>query len=140
MQRTSYGFQLDPFAAVQNFAAAYSTGTNRPRVEYSLDLRTRSPVRGLLYVAYSGMDTVKYYGQGNETAKIDALDSADFYKLRQGYVVVNPLVEVTSSDRSGPVGTALQARLRRGELRDHQRHQAGGIGRDVAGQRRSSAF
>src|SRR5438132_14105189 len=50
MQRTSYGFQLDPFAAVQNFGAAYSTGTNRPRLEYSLDLRTRSPARGLLYV------------------------------------------------------------------------------------------
>ena len=94
MQRTSYGFQLDPFAAVQNFGAAYSTGTNRPRLEYSLDLRTRSPVRGLLYVAYSGMDTVKYFGQGNETVKIDALDSADFYKLRQEYLVVNPVVEV----------------------------------------------
>ncbi len=94
MQRTGYGFQLDPFSTVQNFGAAYSTGANRPKLEYNLDLRTRSPVRGLLYIAYDGMDSVKYFGQGNETVKDDALDSADFYKLRQAYVVVNPMLEV----------------------------------------------
>jgi hypothetical protein len=94
LQRTAYGFQLDPYSSVMNFGAAYSTATNRPRLEYTLDLRTRSPVRGLLYVAYSGMDTVKYYGQGNESVRDSALDSGDFYKLRQEIFVANPVIEV----------------------------------------------
>ncbi|HWE22730.1 MAG TPA: hypothetical protein VG496_02205 [Myxococcales bacterium] len=94
LQRTSYGFQLDPNSSVMSFGAAYSTGTNRPRLEYSLDLRTRSPVRGLLYVAYSGMDTVNYYGQGNETVKDSALQSSNYYQAKQEYIVVNPMIEV----------------------------------------------
>src|SRR6267142_1888397 len=94
MQRTGYGFQLDPLSSGMNFGAAWSTGTSEPRLEYNLDLRTRSPVRGLLYISYSGMDTVKYFGQGNETVRDDALDSTDFYKVRQKVLVVNPEIEV----------------------------------------------
>jgi len=102
LQRTGYGFQLDPFSSVMTFGAAYSTGTNRPRLEYNLDLRTRSPVRGLLYVAYSGIDTGKYYGLGNETAKDRALQGS-FYDVRQGVIVVNPVLEV-------PLAGALRGR------------------------------
>ena len=94
LQRTGYGFQRDPFSSVMNFAAAWSTGTDRPRLEYNLDLRTRSPVRGLFYLAYSGMDSVNYYGQGNETRKDSALASSNFYQAKQEYIVANPLVEV----------------------------------------------
>src|SRR3989442_3453071 len=77
-----------------NFGAAWSTGTNRPRLEYSADVRTRSPARGLLYIAYSGMDTVKYFGLGNETPRDSALQSAGFYNVRQGVFVANPQIEV----------------------------------------------
>jgi len=94
LRRTAYGFQLDPYSSIMNFGAAYSTATNRPRLEYTLDLKTRSPVRGLLYVAYDGMDTVKYYGPGNESVRDTALDSGDFYKIRQEIFVANPVVEV----------------------------------------------
>jgi len=94
LERTSYGFQLDPFSSVMKFGAAWSTGTQRPRLEYSADVRTRSPVRGLLYVTYSGMDVAQYYGKGNETVKRSALSSAKFYDVRQGLVVANPMIEV----------------------------------------------
>jgi len=94
LQRTGYGFQLDPVSSVMNFGAAWSTGTNRPRLEYSADVRTRSPARGLLYIAYSGMDTVKYFGLGNETPRDSALQSAGFYNVRQGVFVANPQIEV----------------------------------------------
>src|SRR4051812_5852663 len=94
LERTGYGFQLDPFSSVMKFAAAYSTGTNRPRLEYSADVRTRSPVRGLLYVTYSGMDVAQYYGKGNETVKDDALSSASHYDVRQEIIVVDPMIEV----------------------------------------------
>jgi len=94
LQRTGYGFQLDPYSSVMNVGAAWSTGTNRPRLEYNLDFKTHSPVRGLLYVAYSGMDTVKYFGKGNDTIRDSALDSTDYYKVRQGVFVANPMIEV----------------------------------------------
>ncbi len=51
LQRTSYGFGLDPYGSQMNFGAAYATSLNRPRIEYGADFRTRSPLRGLLYVA-----------------------------------------------------------------------------------------
>jgi hypothetical protein len=92
LSRTGYGFQLDPFSSVMKFGAAWSTGTQRPRLEYSADVRTRSPVRGLLYVSYSGMDVAQYYGKGNETVKESGL--GNFYDVRQEVVVVNPVIEV----------------------------------------------
>jgi hypothetical protein len=94
LHRTGYDFQLDPESSVMNFAAAWSTGTNQPRLEYSLDLRTRAPVRGLLYLAYSGIDSVNYFGQGNETPRLQALESSNFYQVKQKVFVANPMIEV----------------------------------------------
>ncbi|HEX4381857.1 MAG TPA: hypothetical protein VH083_02870 [Myxococcales bacterium] len=93
-KRTGYGFELDPFSSQMNFGAAYSTGTNRPRLEYSADFRTRSPIRGLLYMAYSGMDVGKFFGIGNETQRTATLVESGFYNVRQGIVTVKPMIEV----------------------------------------------
>ena len=101
---TGYGFQLDPFSSQMSFGAAYSTGTNRPRLEYGVDLRTRSPVRGLLYVAYSGMDVGRFFGIGNETARDHARVESGFYNIRQGITVVKPIIEV-------PIAGPLKGRL-----------------------------
>ncbi len=54
LQRTSYGFGLDPYESRMNFGAAYATSLNRGRVEYGADFRTRSPLSALLYVATRG--------------------------------------------------------------------------------------
>ena len=51
-------------------------------------------MRGLLYVAYSGMDTLQYYGPGNETVRDSGLASSKFYDVRQKIFVVNPMMEV----------------------------------------------
>jgi hypothetical protein len=93
MQRTSFGFGLDPYAAQQSFGAAWSTGLSRPRVEYGARFHTRSPFDGLLYVAYSGVEQASFYGFGNETERLTNLVSSNFYDARQEQVVVNPLVE-----------------------------------------------
>jgi len=104
VQRTGYGFELDPFSSVMNFGAAWSTGTNRPRLEYSADVRTRSPVRGLVYLAYTGMDVAKFYGIGNETPRDPVLASASFYDVRQELIIANPVLEV-------PLAGPLRGRL-----------------------------
>ncbi|MFL5312199.1 MAG: hypothetical protein ACJ79H_17335 [Myxococcales bacterium] len=103
-QRTAYGRELDPFASEMGFGAEWSTGTNRPRLEYSADLRTHSPVRALVYLAYSGMDVVKFYGTGNETPRDPTLVSGGFYDVRQELIVANPVLEV-------PLAGPLHGRL-----------------------------
>jgi hypothetical protein len=93
-QRTSYGFGLDPYASQMELGAAWSTTLNKPRIEYGTDFRTRSPVRVLLYAAYSGIEQAKFFGFGNEKLRDANLASNKFYDAQQDQVVVNPVVEV----------------------------------------------
>lgn len=95
VRRTGYGFQLDPVSSVMSLGAAYSTATNRPRLEYSADLRTRSPFRGLLYLAYSGMDQAKFFGFGNEAPRDSQLASSGFYDVNQGRFVADALLDAS---------------------------------------------
>ena len=89
---THYGFEKTPFSSEMKFSAAFSTGTQRPRIEYSADLRTRLPLRGLFYIAYSGMDGGSFYGFGNETTQVNP--NTAFYNLRQEKLVANALAEM----------------------------------------------
>jgi hypothetical protein len=44
------------------------------------DLRTHSIVRGLVYLGYTGIDGIRFYGIGNETSADPAAASADFQR------------------------------------------------------------
>jgi hypothetical protein len=89
---TQYGFELDPFSTQMNFSAAWGTTPERPRLEYQLDLRTHSPLRGLVYVAWSGIDGGRFFGIGNET--VQANPDSSFYNLRQEKLVAHAIGEV----------------------------------------------
>ena len=93
-QLTHYGFGLDPFAWQMNFAAAWSTGVNRPRLEYAAQVRTRSPITGLVYLAYSGIEVLSFYGLGNQTVIVPALASAGFYNVRQDQFIAYPILQM----------------------------------------------
>jgi hypothetical protein len=56
-------------------------------------VRTRSPVTGILYLAYTGIDLVNYFGQGNQTVIDPALSNAGFYQVRQEHLIAYPLLE-----------------------------------------------
>jgi hypothetical protein len=94
LQRTHYGFGRDPFADRMSFAAAWSTGLGEPRLEYQLDVNTRSPFGALAYVAYSGVEFANFFGVGNETPRDASLASHDFYRVHQRRLVLRPLVTV----------------------------------------------
>jgi hypothetical protein len=94
-QLTRYGFGLDPFSSQMNFAAAWATGVNRPRLEYTAQVRTRSPATAIVYLAYSGIELVNYYGQGNETVIDQARSNAGFYNVRQERLIAYPLLETS---------------------------------------------
>jgi hypothetical protein len=92
-QLTHYGFGLDPFAWQMNFGAAWSTGVNRPRLEYAAQVRTRSPVTGLLYLAYSGIEVLNFYGLGNRTLIDQVRANAGFYNVRQEQLIAYPILQ-----------------------------------------------
>ena len=75
-----------------NFAAAFATTVLRPRLEYSADVRTHSPVRGLFYATYTGMDETKFYGLGNQT--VTAEPSPGFHDVRQERFLANAAIDV----------------------------------------------
>lgn len=107
---TRYGFELDPFQYQMNFSAAYATGLIQPRLEYRADVRTRSPVRALLYVLYSGIDTVSFFGIGNESIRDPARFASGDYRVQQDQFLVHPLLEVAVA---GPLRWQLGVTLKR---------------------------
>jgi len=105
---TRFGFGLDPFSSQMNFAAAWATGVNRPRLEYAAQLRTRSPITGLLYLAYSGIEVVSFFGLGNQTVK-DPARGSGFYNVNQEQLIVYPILETSLlGPLRGHVGALLK--------------------------------
>jgi hypothetical protein len=90
---TRYDFGRPPYAERMDFGAAWSTGTNRPRLETNAAVNTGTPVHGLLYLSYSGMDFVRFYGFGNGSVRDPVLDAADRYVVHQEQVIVHPVLE-----------------------------------------------
>jgi len=90
---TRFGFGLDPFSSQMNFAAAWATGVNRPRLEYAAQLRTRSPITGLLYLAYSA-SSGELLRSGQPDGERPARGSG-FYNVNQEQLIVYPILETS---------------------------------------------
>src|SRR5439155_487894 len=70
---------------------------------------TRSPITGIVYLAYSGIELVNYYGQGNETVIDQARSNAGFYNVRQERLIAYPLLETSLlGPLRGHVGAVLK--------------------------------
>jgi hypothetical protein len=91
---TRYGFGRDPFASRSDLTAAYSTAANRPLVEYDGEFRLPGDWRALLSLEYTGIDSLNYFGAGNETARNQALLSAGYYRVRRDQFIASPLLDV----------------------------------------------
>ena len=108
-QLTRYGFGFDPYSSQMNLAAAWFTGVNRARLEYTAQLRTRSPLTGIVYLAYSGTEVLSFYGFGNETVRDPARVSSGFYDVRQEHLIACPMLETSLF---GPLRGHVGAQLR----------------------------
>src|SRR5439155_21653624 len=89
-QLTRYGFGREPFSSQQSFAAAWARLVNRPRLEYGAEFRTRSPLGMLVYLAYTGIDVVSFFGPGNESVRDPRLAATGFYNVRQDQLIAFP--------------------------------------------------
>ena len=91
---TSYGFEFHPYASRMDFAAAWATAVSRPRLQYTAEFRTRSPLSVLVSLWYSGVEVLNFFGFGNDTQRIDAEQSAGHYDVRQEHLAAFPALQL----------------------------------------------
>ncbi|MBW2527761.1 MAG: hypothetical protein JRI23_26505 [Deltaproteobacteria bacterium] len=85
---TDYGFRKHPWSSRHKMTAAFSTGALLPVVAYAGQYRPQNSAHlGLLDVSYTGIDILRYYGEGNET---DNVEDDSFYRVRNQQVTVAP--------------------------------------------------
>jgi len=97
--RQYFGYRRDPFAARHSFSLGFASSGLKPIASYT------GTFPGLLrdldatvHVEYSGVETVRFTGFGNDT---QLLGSSDFYKVEQRYFAFSPAIEFRREQRHG---------------------------------------
>jgi hypothetical protein len=81
LNTTRYGFRKDPWAEKQSLRVLYSTEETSFRATYQGQFRfENSPLRIGLFGLGSGIETLRFYGQGNETI---SAGNEDLYRIGQ---------------------------------------------------------
>ena len=76
----------DPYGTSLLFGAGYAPRENKYVANLRYEIRDLVPaVRGSFTVDYSGIETLHFYGFGNDT---EDTESRQFYKLRRGRLLV----------------------------------------------------
>jgi len=92
-----YGFRQHPFAYRMSARVGYATTANEWRAEYEAEVRrSNSDIRGTVLARYSGIDILRFYGFGNETAPAG---SNKFHAVQQQVVSLEPLLHVPLAKR-----------------------------------------
>ncbi len=99
--RIGYGFRHIPFESKVQVRAGYSTGGQTGRFDLSAQLhRSNSRVRVDLDARASGIEVLRFYGFGNETALTGPNDN-EYYRVKQIQYSVTPNLVV-------PVSTGVE--------------------------------
>lgn len=120
---TRYGFRHVPYRSRYLLRAGYATGAQTYRALVTAELRGLLPpaIVGLRLRA-SGLEIIRFYGLGNETA---ATGSNDFHKVRQDQVEVAPSLALSLSPAArlslGPVYKFARTDLEPGSFIDATR-------------------
>ena len=104
--RVRYGFRHLPFESKVRARAGYSTAGQTGRFDLSVQLhRSNSRVRAEIDARASGIDVLRFYGLGNETALTGPNDN-EYYRVKQIQYTVTPTMVVPLSTQaelsSGP--------------------------------------
>jgi hypothetical protein len=86
--RTTYGFLKDPNKSTLLLGAGFAPRDAKYVADLVYQARDVVPgVHGSFELGYSGIETLHFYGFGNDT---EETESRDFYKLRRGRLLVRP--------------------------------------------------
>ncbi|MCG9131155.1 hypothetical protein J5I95_05660 [Candidatus Poribacteria bacterium] len=115
--RMYFGYRKDPFSSRHSFDVGLATNGLKPFVSYTGNFRRLlSGLDARLHFKYSGIQTIRFNGFGNDT---QILEKPSHYKVEQNYVVFAPsldyrkkeLEEGVSSGSTEPIRSVLTARL-----------------------------
>ncbi len=80
VRHTRYGFRRHPWSSRQSLGFGWAAVAREPRVRYSGRFRPEnSPWLAGLDLSYSGIDVLRFYGEGNETRNVG---SDRFFRVR----------------------------------------------------------
>ena len=89
--RTYFGYRRDPFAARHSFSLGLTTGGLKPFAAYTGAFRrVFHDLDAAVHAEYSGIDTVRFTGFGNDT---EVGEWSRFYKVVQNRLVFAPAIE-----------------------------------------------
>ncbi|HUG53255.1 MAG TPA: BamA/TamA family outer membrane protein [Vicinamibacteria bacterium] len=96
LTRQTYGFRKDPYASRQRLRAGYATGAGAGRVDYlGRFRRENSRTLATVFVRASGIEILRFYGLGNETA---SASSDDVHEVAQQQYLLAPALAFDLGD------------------------------------------
>ncbi len=92
----NYSFRKRPYATQHQLRAGFAFGALRPRIDYAGYYRHENRRSFWIVRALgSGIETLRYYGRGNDTS---ATGDVDFYRVKQTFVGVEARIAVKLGD------------------------------------------
>lgn len=86
-----FGFRADPYLYYLQLTGAYSTYSKDYDVKFYSDFyKLIHNTRVQFFLSASQLDFNRYYGEGNETVRIDSLADKNFYKTNQQNIFIEP--------------------------------------------------
>ncbi len=116
LNTTAYGFRKDPWAEKQSLRVLFSTEETSFRATYQGQFRfENSPLRIGLFGLGSGIETLRFYGQGNETT---AIGDEDLYRIEQDRAQVEAAL-IWALDSKTDLSLGLTAKYNNTDPRDN---------------------
>ncbi len=101
-----YGFRMRPYWYQTTLWVERGTGPNDTRVAATLDLHRENRASHLVALAQiSGLDVIRYYGQGNETARVG---NGDYFRVENTQYRLEPTLAFPIGRGEIRLGPALQ--------------------------------
>lgn len=105
ISRTGYGLGYGAWRSRQHVRAAYATTPDEVAIEYVGEFRRRhSRTSFSMDARRSGIDVLRFFGFGNESARTQGLD---YYRLNHRYIAVIPAVHFATGPRTTVSASAI---------------------------------
>jgi hypothetical protein len=100
-QVTHRGFRRHPYASWMQVRAGYATGAQTGRIDFESDFTwANSDVHAEVYALASGIETMRFFGFGNETPTIEG----DSSRVRQRQITLAPVLFLPLGSRRVELG------------------------------------
>jgi hypothetical protein len=105
--RTGYGFLEEPYGNFLKLGAGYAPRDTKFVADLGYDVRDLfSGVGASFTLGYSGIETLKFYGFGNDT---EATEPRSYYKVHRGRLLVEPMVTTSWGNVKLDLGARFEA-------------------------------